>query len=207
MVGRRLREERNLALDLDETAVGAPRPAGILEHALLDDRGAEPLGGAPQRVGIELVGVVRADYEEPFSPPFPDEILRQPVGQHRAGRRGVDDVGAAVLLAQPVVDRADVEEEKAARAARIGRLEQRVRRQIGDDERDAALRNGRNGGRGIVLVLEPRLLQHEMLVQELAGGVVVVDRQFGAGQAVIGGRHVEQRDRVSALGPAADSRS
>ena len=46
----------------------------------------------------------------------------------------MDDVGAAILLAQPVVDRAGIEQHGAAIAQRIGDLQQLVRRKIGNDE-------------------------------------------------------------------------
>jgi len=51
MGGRPLREQRDLALNLHESAVGAAGAAGVLEDALLRDPGAEPPGGAAQRIG------------------------------------------------------------------------------------------------------------------------------------------------------------
>ena len=42
-----LREYRHLALDQRHAAVGAPRAAGVLEHAFLDDFGAEACRRAP----------------------------------------------------------------------------------------------------------------------------------------------------------------
>ena len=72
-------------------------PPVILEDALLHDLGAEPRRGAPQRVGEQLVLVMRADHQQPALPLLPDQILRQRIGQHRARRRDMDDIGAAIL--------------------------------------------------------------------------------------------------------------
>ena len=112
----------------------------------------------------------------------------------------MDHVGAAILLAQSVVERARIEEEKGA--LRICRLEQRIGRQIGDDNRDAAPGQRRDRGRGIVALLKSHLLKQEFLVQEFPGCIVVLDRQLRAREAVIGGRHVEQRDGGLAFGNA-----
>ena len=128
VIGRRLLgEHRHLALDQRHAAVGAAGAAGILEGSLLHDLGAEARGGAPQRVGIKLVLIVRADHQQPALPLLPHQILRQRVRQHRAGRRDMDDIGAAILLAQPVVDRAGIEQHGAAIAQRVGGLQQRIR--------------------------------------------------------------------------------
>ena len=85
---------------------------------------------------------------------------------------------------------------------RIGSLEQRVRRQIGDHQRDTALRQCRGRGRGIVLVIELHILQREPLVEEFSGRVVVVDRELRAGQPVVLGRYVDQRQACLRLRPA-----
>jgi hypothetical protein len=53
--GRALREDRQLALNLDDTTVGPARAAGILEHLLLDNSRSEPLGRASQRIAVERV--------------------------------------------------------------------------------------------------------------------------------------------------------
>ena len=123
VIGRRLlRKHRHLALDQRDAAVGAPRAAGILEHPFLNDLGAKARRRAPQRVGVKLVGLMRADHQQPALPLLPHQILRQRVGEHRAGRGNMDHIGAAILLAQPVVDRAGVQQHGLAIAQRIGRL-------------------------------------------------------------------------------------
>ena len=136
---------------------------------------------------------VRPDHQEPAPPLLPDQILRERVGQHRARRRGMNDVGAAVLLAQSIVDRADIEENKsrdrpasaALSSASAGRSAStsdtprspaRARRQRHRPCRRAAL------------------LQREALVEEPAGRVVVVDRELRAGDPVVVGRDVGQRE-------------
>ena len=96
----------------------------------------------------------------------------------------MDHIGAAILLAQPVVDRSGVEQNGSAIAQRVGGLQQRVRRKIGDDEAVAAGERHRRLG-GILAILEPDLFQGKALIEELAGGVVVLDRETRAGNAVI----------------------
>jgi hypothetical protein len=59
--GRALREDRQLALNLDDTTVGPARAAGILEHLLLDNSRSEPLGRASQRIAVERVLGVGTD--------------------------------------------------------------------------------------------------------------------------------------------------
>ena len=104
----------------------------------------------------------------------------------------MDDIGATILLAQAVVDRAGVKQNRAAIPQRIGNLEQFVRRQVRDDE--AVMFGERVGCRGnIVALLEPHFGQREMLVEKLAGGVVVLDRKERTGDAVIFGGLCDQR--------------
>ena len=104
----------------------------------------------------------------------------------------MDHIGAAILLAQPVVDRAGVQQHGSAIAQRVGGLQQRVGGKIGDDEAVAAgERRCRLGD--IVTVLEPNLFQREVLIEELAGGVVVLDREARAGDAVVLGGLFDQR--------------
>ena len=58
----------------------------------------------------------------------------------------MNHIGAAVFLPQSIVAGADIEEQEAARGPCVGGLEELVRRQICDHQRDAALhqRNGRS---------------------------------------------------------------
>ena len=103
----------------------------------------------------------------------------------------MDYIGAAILLAQPVVDRSGVQQHGSAIAKRVGGLQQRVRREIGDDEAVAAGERRRRLG-DVLAILEPNFFQGEALIEELAGGVVVLDRETRAGDAVILGGLFDQ---------------
>ena len=189
-----LGEHRHLTLDQRHTAIGTAGAAGILEGPFLHDLGAEPGRGAAQGIGIKLVAVVRADDQQPALPLLPDQILGEAVREHRAGWRHMDDIGATILLAQAVVDGAGIKQNGAAIPQRIGNLQQFVRRQVRDDE--AVMVGERIGRRGdIVALLELHFRQREMLVEKLAGGVVVLDRKQCTGHAVIIGRLRNQRQR------------
>ena len=108
----------------------------------------------------------------------------------------MDHVGAAILLAQPVVVRAGIEEKQAALASGVGGLEQHLRGKVGDDQRDAAIGKLRHRRCGIVAAFEACRLNRERLVEELAGGVVILDRELRAGDAVVG-RGLLERERSS----------
>src|SRR5262249_55922886 len=85
------------------------------------------------------------------------------------------------------------EEEQIAPPPCLRCLEQRVCRQVGNNERGAPVRK-RNGGRGDILALrDPCILEQELLVQELAGRIVIDDGKSGAGKTVVVCRDVEQR--------------
>ena len=104
----------------------------------------------------------------------------------------MDQIGAAVLFAQAVVDRAGVEQHGAAIAQGIGDNKEFVGGQIENDE---AVAFGERIRRlcDVVALLEPHLGEREMLVEKLAGGVVVLDRKPRAVDAVIVGRLRNQR--------------
>src|SRR5262249_2784411 len=106
--GRALRKNRQLALNLDDAAVRPTRAAGILEHLLLDNSRSEPLGRASQPIAVELVLGMGTDDQQPSAPLLPDQVLRQSVGQHRPCWSSMNHIGAAVLLPQSIVDRADI---------------------------------------------------------------------------------------------------
>ena len=122
-----------MALDLHEASVSAPSATGILELAFLDDAGAETRCRAPQRIGKKLVGLVRAENEKPTRPMLPHQILCERVGQHGARRGNMNDVHPAVVLAQPVVGRARIEEDQAPLASGICRSNERIRREVRHD--------------------------------------------------------------------------
>ena len=104
----------------------------------------------------------------------------------------MDHVGAAILLAQPVVDRAGIQQQRSAIAKRVGGLQQIVRRKVGNDE--AGARGKRCCGlRDVFIVPEPDFLQREVLIEEFARGVVVLDGKARAGKAVVLGRQFDER--------------
>ena len=70
----------------------------------------------------------------------------------------MDHIGAAILLAQPVVDRPGVQQQGSAIAQRVGGLQQRVGGKIGNDEAVAAGERRRRLG-DILALLEPDLFQ------------------------------------------------
>src|SRR5262249_37223015 len=182
VAGGLLGENGHLTLDQGYAAAGAPGAAGILEYPFLHYLGAEARGRAPQRFGEELVLVVRAGHQQPALPLLPHQILGKRVCEHRAGRRNMDHIGAAILLAQPIVDRSRIEENGSAIAQCVGSFQQRIRGKIGDDEAVAASELRRRLA-GVVTFLEPELLQKEALIEESAGCVVVLDREACAGNA------------------------
>ena len=105
----------------------------------------------------------------------------------------MDHVGAAILFAQAIVDRAGVKYHGSAVADRVGGLQQRIRGEIGNDETDVAIGECNRRLGCVVAVLQPNLFQGEVLIEEFAGGVVVLDREAGARQAVVFGRLLDQR--------------
>src|SRR3984893_17449217 len=132
---------------------------------------------------------MRTNDQEPSAPLFPEEVLRQPIRQHRAGCSDMNHVPSAVLLAQTIIDGADVEEEEIAPG--VSRLQQRVCRKIGEDERNATLCKRSYCGRRIVDWQNSYILQRELLVQEPAGRVVIVDRKPRASQSIVVRRYLE----------------
>lgn len=107
----------------------------------------------------------------------------------------MEDVGAAVLLAQPFVRRAVVDDDGVLALDGVGELQKRCRRHVGEDEMRACidLFDDLLDELGGIVILN--LVEAELLVHEAAGGVVVGNRELGTGDAEIGGREVEKRDR------------
>ena len=138
---------------------------------------------------------MRPNHQHPALPLLPDEILGEAVRQHRTGRRNVDHVGPAILFAQSIIDRAGIEQCGSPVPEGVGNLQQRVRRQIGNDKTDVSVgeRDRRLGC--VIAFLESNFFQTEMLIQELAGGVIVLDREPGASHAVVLGGLLDQGQR------------
>ena len=124
VIGRRLLgEHRHLPLDQGDAAIGTTRTTSILEGSFLNDLGAEARGGTAQCIGVQPVLIMRADDEQPAFPLLPHQILGERIREHRARRRDMDHIGATVLLAQPIVDRASIQQQRPAIAKRVGRLQ------------------------------------------------------------------------------------
>ncbi len=137
---------------------------------------------------------MRALHQQPAFPLFPDQILCHRVGQHRARRRDVDHIAAAILLAQAVVGRPCIQEDRAAVPDRVRRFQHGVGRQVRDDECDLATGEGACRGGRIFIALQANLIERKALVEKPAGGVVVLDREASAGDTVVlGGLHGERQ--------------
>ena len=104
----------------------------------------------------------------------------------------MNQIGAALVLPQSIVDCADVEEQELARGACVDCLEKRVRRQINDHQRDAALRQCHGRSHGIGASLESDVFQRELLIEEPPGRIVVVDGEPRTRQSIIGGWRLDQ---------------
>ena len=129
-----------------------------------------------------------AEHQKPFAPLLPDQILRQPIGEHGAGRRDMHDIAAAFLLAQNIVAGADVEDQRLGGQRRIGDLDQGFGGQVGKNEFDALSGQiGKTAG-GVFARLELFRHQLEILVHKFAGDSVVVHADLRARLAVIGAR-------------------
>jgi hypothetical protein len=49
------------------------------------------------------------------------------------------------------------------------------------------------------VLCEARLLERVLLVEELAGGVVVLDDEAGAGESIVGGRNIKELETAFRL--------
>ena len=108
----------------------------------------------------------------------------------------MDDVGAAILLAQAVVGRPGVEDQRALILGGVGDLEKRVGRQIDDQVAHALVEERLRRRERVVVRGELDVLDREGLVEEFAGRVVVGHRHLGAGDKVVGGGNIDDRDRL-----------
>jgi hypothetical protein len=142
----------------------------------------------------DICGIGARD-QKPAAPLLPNEELRQRVGQHVQTRRNVRDVGAAVLLAQADLLRADIQQQHRLAACRISNRQQRLGPCIRQDKADAIPGNLVDERFRIPAFGKRIWLQREGLLGESAGGVVVVDGELRAAQASIGRQDREARDR------------
>src|SRR5260370_25313743 len=104
----------------------------------------------------------------------------------------MNHIGAAVLLPQSIVDRADIEEQTLTRSFCAGGLEEGIRRQVGDHQRDAALRQRDGRGHSVVASPASEGLHRELLIQESPLRVVGVDREPRTSYPIIVGWRLDQ---------------
>ena len=107
----------------------------------------------------------------------------------------MDHVGPAVVLAQALIRRADVEEHLAAGAPCIGGAQQRIGGEVRQHDRGAPVCERVGSRRRVLAFLEFHLVQREMLIEELAGGIVVINRRLRPRDPIVLGRYLNQRDR------------
>jgi hypothetical protein len=104
----------------------------------------------------------------------------------------VHNVRSAILLSQPVVTRAGIENQRALVFQRIGERDHRLRAQVRNDERDAAFDmpfDLRNQFSDITVLND---LECEFLLKEPTGRVVVADGEPRTGNAVVRRRNIEK---------------
>src|SRR5215210_7314559 len=104
----------------------------------------------------------------------------------------MDYVGPAILLAQTIIDRTGIKHYDSPATNCVGSRQQRVGGKVGDDEADILVGQGDGCLGRLLSVIKAKLQQGEMLIEELAGGVVVLDREPRASNAVILGRLFDQ---------------
>ena len=103
----------------------------------------------------------------------------------------MNHIRATVLLAQTLVGGAGVEHQRARGPRRVGDCENFGRRQIYDEEAHAVGEHILQRPNRIVARGELGVDDREGLVEEAAGGVVVVHPHARAGDEVVRGRDVE----------------
>ena len=196
VIGRRaLREDRHLLLDLLLAGIRAARARRLLVFSLFNDRAAEALRRPAN--GLEISEVLGEDalHHEPALPFLPHEILRERIGEHVAVWRRVQDVGAAFFLPQLLVFGAHVEQEHVPSLDRVGKRKKRLRRRIDEDEVMSAVDKLLQGGDRVASYGHALDVEGKFLLGETAGGVVVLERHFRAGNAVVLRLDMQPRQR------------
>ena len=117
----------------------------------------------------------------------------------------MQDVGAAIGIAQARRLGAHVEDDDVLRFGHVGQREQIVGRRVDDNETRFVLCQQR-GQRGldVPLGLDDGFIQREGEPDETAGGVRVGETEFGAARALVGGDGVLVVERRQPLDPALD---
>ena len=105
------------------------------------------------------------------------------------------DIRPAILLPQPVVARAGIEDQRPPVLQRVGERDHRLRARVGNDEGSTpfdVLFDLRNQLPDVAALDD---LERELLLEEPAGRVVVVDGKPRAGNAIVLRRHIKKRER------------
>jgi len=93
----------------------------------------------------------------------------------------MDHIGAAIFLTQPIIDRPGIEEQKVALPSDLSHFEQHIGGKVDNEKRDALIGELHNDIGWIGSGFDPCLLQREMLIEKLAGRIVIFKRQTHAG--------------------------
>ena len=100
--------------------------------------------------------------------------------------------GPAILLSQPVVAGAGIENQRALVFQRIGERDHRLRAQVRNDERDAAFDMPLTCATNSRISRVLNDLECEFLLKEPTGRVVVADGEPRTGNAVVRRRNIEK---------------
>ena len=109
----------------------------------------------------------------------------------------MNDIGSTVLLAQAVIGRACVEHQRARGARSVGDCEKLGGRKVDDEKRTPSSSIPVSGRDRVFAWGELGVDDREGLIEEAAGRVVVVHRHARAGDEVVRGRDIEDRDRLA----------
>src|SRR5262245_8395087 len=105
------------------------------------------------------------------------------------------DIGPAIALSQPIVAGAGIEDQYIAALQRVRKRDHRLRAGVDGDKGHPRLNTLSDLRNQFLSVGALDDLERELLLQELTGGVVVVDRKLRAGSAVILRPQVKKRER------------
>ena len=117
----------------------------------------------------------------------------------------MNHVGSTVLFAQAVVRRARVEHHRAKGAGRVGDRKNLGRGKVDDEKAHTVGQHFFQGRDRIFAWRELGVDDREGLIEEAASRVVVVHRHARAGDEVVRGRDVEDRDRFARMGLVDDA--
>ena len=127
-------------------------------------------------------------------PTLPRQELHQRIGAHGGGRQCVKDVCTAGPIAERHVARAAVEDDGPFGFRKIGDGQEFIGRRIDDQVGGGSKRLSRRGKR-VVAEVGHVFRQRPVLAEELARGLVVLERGQRTGKAQIFGFRVEIRER------------